>query len=235
MTARLEAAGLALAGRLAPVDLGLDAGSLTMLVGPNGAGKTSLLHALAGIGAAGGAVRIDGEQLSGRAGLARARLLSFLSASRDVSWPLAAADFVALGWPESGSRVRAEKALESVDATEFANRRIDRLSTGERARVMLARSLVAESRVLLLDEPIANLDPRWRIAVIERLRAEADRGAAIVMSVHDLEVPLRDADRVIAMREGAVVADGPPAEALSPEVVAAVFGVARTDDRWVRA
>lgn len=235
MSALLEATGLAILGRLSPTDLALEARSLTMLVGPNGAGKTSLLHALAGIGNVRGEVSIEGQTLAGRSLAERARLLSYLSASRDVSWPLVGEDFVGLGWPGSGALRRARAALASVGAAAFAERRIDRLSTGERSRVMLARALVARSRVMLLDEPIANLDPLWRIAVIERLREEADCGAAIVLSIHDIDVPAHHADRVIAMRDGAIVADGSPDEALSPDVIARVFGVARAGERWVRA
>lgn len=235
MSAVLQGSGLAIQHRLLPTDLALEAGTLTMLVGPNGAGKTSLLQAIAGIGEAAGEVRIGGEPLADQPLAMRARMLSYLSASRDAHWPLAGRDFVALGWPGRDAPSRAIGALASVEAEQFADRRVDRLSTGERARVMLARALVARSQILLLDEPIANLDPLWRIAVLDRACAEADRGAAVLMSVHDLETAVAHADRVIVMREGAIVADGPPAETLAPHSIAAYFGVKRSSGRWARA
>lgn len=235
MTALLEAMGLCYPGRLAACDLALDAGSLTVLVGPNGAGKTSLLHAIAGIGASTGSTFVGGERFAMRPGVGRARLLSYLSATRDLPWPLAALDFVALGWPALGAAERAREVLASVEADMFAGRRIDLLSTGERSRVMLARALVAGSRVILLDEPIANLDPRWQIAILERLRREADRGVALLVSVHDLDVARHHADRVIVMDHGAIIADDGPEAALTADIVTRVFQVALSNGRWIRA
>lgn len=235
MSALLKATGLAYPGRLARCDLALAAGSLTMLVGPNGAGKTSLLHALAGIGASQGRVTIGGASLAVAPGARRAQLLSYLPATRDAPWPLSAADYVALGWPGRDAGMRAREALADVEADAFAERRIDRLSTGERARIMLARSLVARSRVLLLDEPIANLDPQWRIAILDRLRAEATRGAALLVSVHDLDIAIQRADRIIVMAGEQIIADGAPQIALRPETLASVFSVVQNEGRLERA
>ena len=235
MSARLEARGLAHGTRLERCDLDLAAGGLAMLVGPNGAGKTSLLQALAGIGGASGEVFVEGVELSKVPPARRVSLLSFLGASRDVAWPLTARDFVALGLAGAADSGRIDAALATLESTGFAGRRIDRLSTGERSRVMIARAIAPRAGVLLLDEPCANLDPLWQLAVIERLRAEAARGAAVLMSVHDLELARHHADRVLVVDRGAIVADAPPAEALSPEIVGKVFGVARSAGRWVRA
>lgn len=234
MTALVEASGLALAGRLEPTDLALAGGGLTMLVGPNGAGKTSLLRALAGIGASRGTVAIDGEPLAGLPSARRMTRLTFLGASRDVAWPLAARDYVALGLP-GGDRSRADAALAALEAGALAPRRLDRLSTGERTRVMLARALAPGARLLLLDEPCANLDPKWQLAVVDRLREESRRGAAVLMSVHDLGIALAHGDRVIVVDRGRIVADGPPRDALDPATVARVFGVERDGEgRWRR-
>lgn len=233
----LSAQGLALPGRLAPTDLALHAGSLTFLVGPNGAGKTSLLHRLAGIGEGEGRTLIAGVPLDGLRPAARIGRIAFLSANREIAWPLIARDLVGLGL---GARLRDRDAvadiLSSLDAAQFADRRMDQLSTGERARILLARALVAHPDILLLDEPAAHLDPARQIAMLERLRAEAQRGAAVLASIHDLALARSFGDRIIVMQQGSVIADGVPAEALAPEIVARIFGVSWDESAgWVRA
>jgi len=228
MMARIQALGMAVHGRLERCDIALAAGTLTMLVGPNGAGKTTLLRALAGVGAAEGVVTIDGEPLAGLPPARRIALLAYLGASRDVLWPLSARDYVALGLLHDQGDGRATAALASVEAEQFAGRRIDTLSTGERTRVQLARALAPGALALLLDEPCANLDPQWQLAVVERLCAEARKGAAVILSVHDLDLAQAHADRVIVIDKGRIVADGGPKKALSPAVVGRIFGVERS-------
>jgi iron complex transport system ATP-binding protein len=236
MSALLEAYGLAAAGRLEATDLSLAAGSLTLLVGPNGAGKTSLLNGLAGIGDISGEVRIAGVDVRSLPPAERIHRLALLPASRDLRWPLKARDLVALGLGGVRDDEAVLAALASLDAEMLADRRVDRLSTGERARILLARALVARAAVLLLDEPAANLDPRWQLRVIDRLRAEAGRGAAVLASIHDLALARAYADRVIVMDGGRIVADGRPDGALSRETLARIFHVAWSSERgWTEA
>lgn len=225
---RLCASGLALPGRLHGVSLNLRAGELACLVGPNGSGKTSLLHAIAGIGGPDGRVRIDGKALP--AGPARARTIGFLPASRDVKWPLAGRDVVKLG---GASDAEAEAAIAELDLERVAERRVDRLSTGERSRVLIARVLAPAPRVLLLDEPIANLDPLWQLKLMDVLRRRARAGAALLVAIHDLDAAARFADRMIVMDGGRIAADGAPGELEA--VVQQVFGVRRGAGGWVAA
>jgi iron complex transport system ATP-binding protein len=232
----LSAHGLGLPGRLSATDLTLDAGVLTLLVGPNGAGKTSLIHRLAGVGEGTGRTLIAGENLAGMPPVRRIGRIALLPANREIAWPLIARDLVALGLGGRADQRAVEEILASLDASQFADRRMDQLSTGERARILLARALVARPDVLLLDEPAAHLDPARQIALIERLRVEARHGAAVLASIHDLALARHFGDRVLVMERGAIVADGPPTEALTPEVVRDVFGVRWTDGAgWVRA
>lgn len=228
MTALLVAEKVGLAGRLEPGDFRMEAPELVCLIGPNGSGKTSLLHALARIGRPSGDVRVDGLRPEDLAPARRRRLLSYLPASRDVAWPLSARDVVRLGADEP----EAAEAMAALDLAEFAGRRVDRLSTGERSRVLIARALAARPRLLLLDEPVANLDPLWQLRLMDRLRdaVAADQGAVVAM--HDLDLAARYADRLVLMDRGAIVADGKPGVVLDSELLGQVFGIRKVAGEW---
>ncbi|HEX8620912.1 MAG TPA: ABC transporter ATP-binding protein [Allosphingosinicella sp.] len=228
MTALLEADAVALAGRLGPTDFAMAGPELVCLVGPNGSGKTSLLHALARIGGPAGEVRIDGLRPEDLGPARRRRLLSYLPASRDIAWPLTALDLVRLG----AGADEAKEAMAELDLTQWADRRVDRLSTGERSRVLIARALAASPRLLLLDEPVANLDPLWQLRLMERLREAVRRGQGAVVAMHDLDLAGRYADRLVLMDGGAVVADGEPEAMLGSERLGEVFGIERAEGLW---
>lgn len=227
----LQAVGASLTGRMAPTDLTLAPGTLTALVGPNGSGKTSLLHALAGIGHAGGDVRIGGRPLSGIGPAMRPSRLGYVSASRELAWPLSVRAVVTLTAPEA-SPACVDAMLRDMDLTPLARRRADRLSTGERTRVLIARALLPGPPVLLLDEPFANLDPLWQLRLADRLRATAAAGTAILFSAHDLDLAAQLAERMLVIDAGACVADGTAAALEADGTIARVFGVARDTDGW---
>jgi iron complex transport system ATP-binding protein len=229
MTPLLEAKGAALAGRLAPTDLEVSSPQLVCLVGPNGSGKTSLLHALARIGQASGEVRIGGRRPDDLAPAERRRLLSFLPASRDIAWPLSALDLVRLG----ASEAEAAEAMAVLDLTSWAKRRVDRLSTGERSRVLIARALAPRPLLLLLDEPAANLDPLWQLRLMDLLRLAVAGGQGAVVAMHDLDLAARYADRLVLMESGAIVADGEPGAVLDSAQLSDVFGIERAGGVWV--
>jgi iron complex transport system ATP-binding protein len=229
----IEATALALPGRLQPTDLRLQSGELACLIGPNGSGKTSLLHALAGIGHPAGEVRIDGVEPKRLAPAQRQRLLAFLPASHDVAWPVTARDLVALGLPDGADQRRITELLDALELGAMASRRMDRLSTGERSRVLIARALAARPRLLLLDEPASNLDPLWQLKLMAYLRAEAvANGQALLVAVHDLDLARDFADRLIVMAEGHIVADDAPEPILAGPVLEQVFGIRRDGWRW---
>lgn len=229
---RLVARALQVEGRLQPTDLALDGGTLVAVVGINGAGKTSLLHAIAGVAGSGDVV-IDGVPLASLPPARRLRALAFAPAARAIAWPLAARDVVALGLGAARDPAAVEAALALVDGLALADRRADRLSTGERARILLARALVARPAVLLLDEPVANLDPRRQIETMALLRTETDRGAAVVAAIHDLALARACADRVLVVDGGRIVADGPATEALSDPAISRWFGVMPGTSGWM--
>jgi iron complex transport system ATP-binding protein len=233
MTALVEARNLEIRGRLRQTSLTLHSGELTCLVGPNGSGKTSLLHALAGIGNPSGDVTIDGIDPRPLGPHQRRQLYSYLPASRDINWPLSARDVIALGSSGAEDGGRIDRILADLDLSEMADRRIDRMSTGERSRVLIARALVAEPKLLLLDEPAANLDPLWQLRLMEHVRKVArENGRSALVAVHDLELAGGFADRLIVMDGGSIVADGDPQSLLSSPVMSQVFGIEKAEGRW---
>lgn len=218
------------------IDVAFDAARVTAIVGPNGSGKTTLLRHLAGLDAAAtGHVEIDDALLDRLGAGERARHIAYLPQGASAYWPLLGRDLVALGRlphgadlgrPLGASDAQAvDRALQRVDGQPFAHRTVDALSQGERARLMLARTLATEAAILLADEPVASLDPAYALDTMTVLRAEAARGVCVVVTLHDLGLAARFADRVVVLAAGKIAADGPPAEALRPEVIDAAYGV----------
>ena len=217
------------------VDLAVAAGELVVLVGPNGAGKTSVLKAAVGLlPRRGGTVLIDGRPLADLKAQPRAEAVAYLPQDRRITWNMPAVEIAALGrpfLPGEEARARALEALSEVQADDLAERGVAEMSGGERTRVLIARVLATGAKALLLDEPVAGLDPDAQFLLMDRLRARARMGQAVILSLHDLSLAARYADRVIVMNEGRVAADAPPTEALSPAILADVF---RLDAQWVQ-
>jgi iron complex transport system ATP-binding protein len=226
---------------LRPTSLELAPGELVALVGPNGAGKSSLLKALAGVLPHGGSVMWQGTPLEKLDARHRARSLAYLPQAPTFHWPMQTRDLVALGRlphraygaaPSDEDRLAVEWALEETETTALGERGIDRLSVGERARVLLARALAVRAPVLLVDEPIAMLDPYHQLQIMSVLRAyargsaeirpiggPARSGALVIAVLHDLALAARFCSRVLLMDGGAVVDDGVPERTLSAAAV----------------
>ncbi len=216
------------------IDLSVSAGEVVALCGPNGAGKSSAIRAAVGLLATtGGQVRLGGTPIADLSHRQRAERAAYLPQERRIAWNLPAVEVAALGAPFlSGAEAlaRAGAALDEVGAGHLADRGVAEMSGGERARVLLARALVVDAPLLLADEPIAGLDPDAQRLVLERLRARAESGAGVLVSLHDLSLAATVADRVVVMDRGQVVADAPPMQALAPEVLGRTFGL---DGGWV--
>jgi iron complex transport system ATP-binding protein len=233
----LESVSVRLGGRaiVQAVTLSLQAGRLVALLGPNGAGKTTLLKAMAGLLPSQGTIRIGGETLDSLSRAIRARRIGYLPQGHQVHWPLSARDVVALGRfphcladPARMSPAHAgvvDAVMARTDTIRFADQAVMTLSGGERARVMLARALAVEAGILLADEPTASLDPRHQITVMQDLKAESRRGALVVAVTHDIALASRLADEIVLIHEGRIVAQGLPAEVLTDERLASVYGV----------
>ena len=231
MTPALQAAAVWLEGRLAPTDLEIAEGQLFAVIGPNGSGKTSLLRGLADVERTSGEVRIAGEDLAAAPPGRRPQLATDLPASRDLAWPISARDVIALGLPRPDAR-RVDQLIELLELKQLASRPVDRLSTGERARVLFARALAPEPKVLLLDEPLSNLDPYWVLRLLEILREEVSRGTSALVALHDIDC-VTAFDRALLIESGKVRADLSPDEMLRSSDLAEAFRIQPGPTGWL--
>ncbi len=226
---------------LRSVSFCLQAGEQLALLGPNGAGKSTLLRLCAGLRPGySGRVLLAGRALSSAAGLAAelARRVVFVSQEQPPLGDLRAGELVltglapvAGGWASGGEsgRKRALAAMETTGTLELAGRSLATLSGGELRRVLLARALLREPRLLLLDEPLASLDLGAQGRVLELLQLAAARGAAVVVALHDINLAKRFFGRALLLAGGELTGDGAPQEVLSVERVQAAFGAAEVD------
>jgi len=234
----LEARGISvrLGGALVldGVDAAFCAGEVTVILGPNGAGKSTLMGCLAGLRAAeAGDIFLNGAARGDLPARDLARRIGFLPQVADVHWDIDVATLVALGryahqgrWGASVDDVAAvEAAMMATDVLGFAGRAVKTLSGGERARVLLARVLAGEPEWLLADEPFANLDPAHQLEGMAALRQVSAAGAGVVVVVHDLNLALQLADRVLLLRGGRVVAAGTVDEVLTPALIGETYGI----------
>jgi iron complex transport system ATP-binding protein len=230
----LEARGLRLKRGarvvLENVSLALQSGQVAAIIGPNGSGKSTLLAALAGLrkledGA--GEILLENKSISSFSKPQLSRRIAFLSASTSVPFPLTVAELIDQATPKPEARAVAIQAME-LESLEFVP--ITRLSTGEARRAWLALTLARETPVLLLDEPLSGLDPRYQMRLLETLEARARNGASVLLVAHDLPYASR-VDRVIALGNAgsnpvsSVLADGPPLEVLQPDFLRSLYGV----------
>ncbi len=201
-----------LAGRpvLHGVSFAAEAGAFVAICGPNGAGKTTLLRGLAGL-------------LPG--GRATPRRVAYVEQGARCAWGMTVRQVATLGRVPHGDRNGAavDRALQTCGVAALADRRIDRISGGQARRAMLARALATEAEVLLLDEPVADLDPRAAHEVMALLAAQARRGGCVVAVVHQVELAVRYASRMVVMADGRIVADGVPSDVLG--AAAGSFGM----------
>lgn len=216
------------------IDFDARAGELLAIVGPNGAGKTTLLRAIAGLLAYKGRIIWQGNDFASLTAAERAPMLAYLPQGHAIHWPITAREAVTIGRaPHSSSLTRLsvedenaiDKALDAVDARSFAYRPLTELSGGEKARIMLARALAVNAPILLVDEPVAALDPAHQLSVMQVLGKQARQGRLIICVSHDLSLASRFADRFLVLDKGRIASFGPYAEALTDDIYHSVFRV----------
>jgi iron complex transport system ATP-binding protein len=217
---------------LRAVSLQAHAGEFIAVLGPNGAGKSTLLSVLAGLlKPDAGQVMLDSKQLSHVSTRQLAQARAYLPQNPRLEWPLSVERLVALGLsprlPATGGLPQSyapaiDRALALCDLTHMREQAATTLSGGEFARAMLARAIVGEPQILIVDEPIAGLDPRHAMQCMTLLKDFAREGTLVIAALHDLTLAARYAGRVIVVVDGALAFDG---DCLTEKIIHSAFGV----------
>lgn len=221
---------------LSDISLEFSEGRIIALLGANGAGKTTLIRAMNGtVEFAGGEIVLDERRLTSLSRREIARNIAVVAQENETRFPITVLEFVlsgrfvhggAFGWETGEDIETARRSLVDCDLGEFETRLMNNLSGGERQRVVLARALATGAKILLLDEPTANLDLAHQAMMFRlvRKRCEVD-GASAVVITHDLNLAAAFADEIIMLKAGQIAAKGVPVEVLTTENVLDVFGV----------
>jgi iron complex transport system ATP-binding protein len=213
------------------ISIGFPAGCWSSIVGPNGAGKSTLLKVLAGLLPHSGEVRLLGQPLQRVAGRSRAQQLAWLGQNEGTGDDLTVWDVAMLGrlpyqrWldsPSAADHHAVEQALRATQAWDWRERALGQLSGGERQRVLLARALAVQAQVLLMDEPLANLDPPHQSDWLTVVRALVQQGKTVVSVLHEISFALH-ADQMVVMAQGRVTHQGACADGATHRALESVF------------
>ena len=219
------------------VSMEVRSGEVVGLIGPNGSGKTTLLRCLLGyLAPSSGRAVLDQDDVSRYPRRAFARLVASVAQENPTDIPLRVAELVllgrvphlpmrGLGFEPADTLDRVSAALEKCGVLGLADRALHQLSGGELRRVYLARALVQETPILLLDEPIAGLDLRHQLAILGILERQARAGAAVLAVLHDVNLAASICDRIVLLKGGAIVVAGPPEDVLTAKNLAMLYDV----------
>ncbi len=217
------------------VNLHVEPGQFIALVGANGSGKTSLLKAINGIlPASQGEIIFSGKALQAYHSSELASRLAYLPQGNQFFWPVSVENLIMLGrlpclkpWQSAGDQdyEKLVQVMHYCDVTDLAKRRISELSGGERARVMLARALVAEPELLLADEAIAGLDPEHQLQILQLFQDLVRQGMSIILVIHDLSLAVRYCEFFYLLKSGKMHAQGTAHKVLTEDNMASVFNI----------
>ncbi|TDR94129.1 ABC transporter ATP-binding protein [Enterovirga rhinocerotis] len=220
---------------------GIEPRSVVAIVGPNGAGKSTLLRVLAGLMSAQGRARLGEDDLLDALPEIRAARIGFMPQRLPAGIGLSVIEGVVgalrVG-PFAGTtrqvHLRAASVLERLGITHLALETLDRLSGGQRQMASLAQALAGGPALLLLDEPTSALDLRHQLHVMDTIRSLADEGRIVIVVLHDLQLAAQWADRIVVLRDGRLHTDAPPEIAITPTMLAEVYGVEARIERCSR-
>ncbi len=214
-------------------------GELIGLIGPNGSGKTTLLHCMTGFHPlSDGTIRLRGKDISGLSRRAIVDSVAFVPQQTEAVYSYSALEMVLMGRHafaglasvDTPQDVRlAHEALERLEVAHLANRDFSRLSGGEKQLILLARAFVQRAQILMLDEPLTGLDIRHQYQLMNAIKSETEiDGHAAVATFHDLAVAARWCTRLILIRDGQIIANGPPQAVITSQNLAKVYDVTST-------
>lgn len=221
---------------LSGVTFGLRAGEIVVLLGANGAGKTTLMRALNGtLPVSTGEINLDGKTLVSLSRREIAENIAVVAQENETRFPVTVLEFVlsgrfvhgnAFGWESENDIELAEKALADCDLIGYEARLMNHLSGGERQRVVLARAIATNARILLLDEPTANLDLAHQAMMFKLVQKRClECNASAIVITHDLNLASEFADEIIMLKDGRITAKGTSAQVLTVENIDTVFAV----------
>lgn len=211
----------------------LRGGTMTALLGPNGSGKSTFLRAVAGVIRANGPIMLDGMNLARMSVQEKARYCAYMPQLLPPPVRMSVVEVVLLSLRLGGNYAGASAAMERVDAVlaslgimHLADAMMGELSGGQRQMIGLAQALVRSPKLLLLDEPLSALDPRYQFIVMDALKRETVlRNMVTLVVLHDPAVALRQVDSAIMLRTGRVIASGVVEDIVTPEIMAEAYGV----------
>ncbi|MEM6940726.1 MAG: ABC transporter ATP-binding protein [Pseudomonadota bacterium] len=227
----VEGLSVSLRGRrvLQEVSFDVGPGECVGVLGPNGAGKTTLMRAALSL------IPAEGNtSLANLSPTERAKIAAWMPQTREVAWPITVETLVMLGRipfmagsqkPTADDVAKVDNALRMMDLQAFRARTATRLSGGEQARVLIARALAQDTPLILADEPTAGLDPAHQIATMQTFARLAQAGRSVIVSLHDLGLAARHCTRLVLLHKGRIIADGLPADVLTLDRMAEVFGI----------
>jgi len=216
------------------ISLSLEEPGLYCIVGPNGAGKSTLIKCFNRlIRPSSGKVMLDGKDVSGMSFREISEIVAYVPVSTNDLFSMPVVSAVLMGrrkggrWRTSGEDLaKASKALKIMGIEDLADRRFNELSAGQHQKVAIARGLVQEPDILIMDEPTANLDVKHQVYVAEFLRAvSVAEGMIVVMVCHDLNIASKYAHRLIVMDDGGIVSTGTPEEVMTADFISSLYGV----------
>ena len=220
---------------LEDITFDIRAGEFVAVLGQNGSGKTTMMRCINKVlKINSGSIFVDDNDVKALTMEEIARLCTTVPADTSLDFSLTVRDFVSLGrtpflksiwWEDEEDERIIDQALADFGITEYAGRRLQELSSGERARVLLAKGVVQTPKLILVDEPSAHLDIKYKVQVMELLKMLSQKGMAILMANHDINLLTRFCDRILLLHEGHIIADGHPKDVINAENIRLVFGI----------
>ncbi|SHI18720.1 iron complex transport system ATP-binding protein [Sporobacter termitidis DSM 10068] len=218
---------------LRDISLELRSGDILCLLGPNGTGKTTLLRCILSLNKIkGGSIALEGQELSKVSAKKRAEMMAYVPQASSVTFPYEAGEIVLMGRvahlalgsrPTEKDRRRAEEAMDKLEISHLSRYQFNEMSGGEKQMVLVARAVAQQARILIMDEPTANLDYCNQVKMLKVIKVLAEQGYAILMTSHFPDHAFLACSKAVLMRDGVIMAQGMPEEVVTTENLTALY------------